>query len=161
MALWTEVQDQKLKQLYEEDYSTAQIAAFFTDKSRNAIIGRIHRIGKKLGLIMRGSGNLPAKAVRAERRPRTRNPEKPKRFVPPMEETKLRCAAIEPLHLSIPELEPDHCRYPYGEGPFTFCGHKKFQGSYCAAHYYLTIGSGTASEQGAHRIPRRVRMGVG
>lgn len=33
------------------------------------------------------------------------------------------------------ELGPDDCRYPFGEGPFTFCGDPAIIGSsYCELH---------------------------
>ena len=56
---------------------------------------------------------------------------------------RLRCAAVEPRHLSLLELEAGDCRYPYGgdeEGEaVTFCGRPKRAGSsYCAAHFHLT-----------------------
>jgi len=56
---------------------------------------------------------------------------------------KLRCAAVEPRHLSLVELEAGDCRYPYGgdeEGEaVTFCGRPRHAGSsYCAAHLHLT-----------------------
>jgi GcrA cell cycle regulator len=55
----------------------------------------------------------------------------------------LRCVEILPRHLSLVELEPGDCRYPYGgdaEGEaITFCGHRRRLGSsYCAPHLYLT-----------------------
>ncbi len=59
------------------------------------------------------------------------------------EPVKLRCVEIEPRHLSLIELEPGDCRYPYGgdeEGEaITFCGHPRRAGSsYCTPHFHLT-----------------------
>lgn len=56
---------------------------------------------------------------------------------------KLRCAAVDPRHLSLTELEFGDCRYPYGgdkEGEaITFCGHPRQPGSsYCAPHFHLS-----------------------
>jgi len=55
----------------------------------------------------------------------------------------LRCVEIAPRHLSLLELEPGDCRYPYGgdvEGEaITFCGHPRQEGfSYCTPHFQLT-----------------------
>jgi GcrA cell cycle regulator len=66
-------------------------------------------------------------------------------FVPEfeaVESPKLRCAAVDPRHLSLLELESADCRYPYGgdeDGEaITFCGHARREGSsYCAAHFDL------------------------
>lgn len=40
----------------------------------------------------------------------------------------------------ITELEPGQCRYPFGEGPFTFCGAPQCgeETSYCAEHHAVT-----------------------
>jgi GcrA cell cycle regulator len=84
--------------------------------------------------------------------------------VPPFERVampKLRCADIEPRHLSHIELETDHCRYPYGgdeEGEtITFCGHpRRGDSSYCAAHFDLTRGRGTPAERAAISVALRL-----
>lgn len=46
-----------------------------------------------------------------------------------------RVAPVEPLHVSLLDLEWHQCREPYGDGPFTFCGHTAIPGKpYCAHH---------------------------
>ena len=70
------------------------------------------------------------------------------------ETVKLRCVEIDPRHLSLIDLEPGDCRYPYGgdeEGEaITFCGHPQRRGSsYCTAHFFLSRGPGTAAERAA------------
>jgi GcrA cell cycle regulator len=74
---------------------------------------------------------------------------------------KLRCVGITPRHLSLLDLAPDDCRYPYGgneEGEvITFCGHARREGSsYCTSHFHLTRGPGTASERAA--VPFLLRL---
>lgn len=50
----------------------------------------------------------------------------------------LRCVEVDPRHLSFAELGPKDCRYPYGDGPFTFCGRPQLDGySYCEGHKFL------------------------
>jgi hypothetical protein len=52
----------------------------------------------------------------------------------------LRCVVVEPQHLLVTDLEEGQCRYPFGEGPFTFCGHAQKDGSsYCRPHAALTV----------------------
>ncbi len=84
---------------------------------------------------------------------------------PPREEDArpMRCAAVEPLHLSIMDLAEDTCRWPYGGWPertgITFCGHTPAPGKpYCAAHQELScrrthdnLFNHSASQQAAHR----------
>lgn len=65
----------------------------------------------------------------------------------PAEPVKLRCVGIRPRLISLLELEPGDCRYPYGgdkEGEeISFCGHPKHPGSsYCVPHLRLTRGPG-------------------
>jgi hypothetical protein len=77
------------------------------------------------------------------------------------ETLKLRCVEIDPRHLSLTDLEPDDCRYPYGgeeeSEAITFCGHPRRQGSsYCAPHFHLTRGPGTASERAAGSVLLRL-----
>jgi hypothetical protein len=60
---------------------------------------------------------------------------------------KLRCVETDPRHLSLLELEPGDCRYPYGgdeEGEaITFCDQPcAADSSYCAPHFHLTRGPG-------------------
>jgi GcrA cell cycle regulator len=67
---------------------------------------------------------------------------------------KLRCAEVEPRHLSLVELEQGDCRYPYGgdeDGEaITFCGHpRRPDASYCTPHFHLSRNPGVPSERAA------------
>lgn len=68
----------------------------------------------------------------------------------------LRCVEVDPLHVNLLDLQPEQCRWPYGEGPYTFCGHPAVFGSYCGPHFGLSVGGGTRSEQSANRVSRKV-----
>ena len=137
-------------------------AKFNTAYSRNAAIGR----AKRMGLAgLDPSGGLAGRNRRASRSQaavsqaaRTYRGQIPSWFAAGFEAgrgaAKLRCVEIEPRHLSLLELEPGDCRYPYGgdeEGEaITFCGHPRREGSsYCAAHFHLTRGTGAAPERAA------------
>lgn len=70
------------------------------------------------------------------------------------EPPKLRCAGVEPRHLSLIELECGDCRYPYGgdeEGEaITFCGRPSQPGSsYCAPHFQLSRNPVASAEREA------------
>lgn len=132
---WTEDEDRTLKQLYLAGNSYAVIAEKM-GKSRQSVVARARRI--VVGRIAR-----PKITVAATPEPRPRaEPEL----------IRLRCAAIEPLHVSLLDLEPHHCRYPFGERDFTFCGHPKADGkSYCRDHAELVVGQGSYSERTAHK----------
>ena len=159
MKLWTAAEDEKLKQLYAEQYSCSQIAGFFEGKSRNAVIGRVHR----LGLPKRGKGTLPARSAPRKARnsaARTRRIVRPRIVIPPREEINLRCAAIEPIGYTLDQIPRGACKWPFGDGPFLFCGHPIAHGSYCTEHFLLSIGPGTSSEQAATKISRRKLEGA-
>jgi GcrA cell cycle regulator len=112
-------------------------AKFRTKFSRNAVIGRAQRIGLS-GLVRR----IPSDSVRTRRPTEPKKPKLPPAPPPrPDAETvKLRCAAVNPCHTRLVDLEPHQCRYPYGEGQsITFCGHAALDGkSYCEPHFQLS-----------------------
>jgi GcrA cell cycle regulator len=121
---------------------------FNTAYTRNATIGR----AKRMGLV---GSDRPQPLVQAVP-PRLEQIVKPQQagFGPAalrrpatilkvQEPPKLRCAEVEPRHLSLIELERGDCHYPYGgdeEGEaITFCGHPRQPGSsYCAPHFQLS-----------------------
>ena len=122
-------------------------ARFGTDYTRNATLGR----GKRMGLV---GPKRPERGPKAP--PKTRAPRPPKICEPSpsgsslpapaperAEPVKLRCVGITPRLLSLIELEPGDCRYPYGgdkeSEAIAFCGHPRLAGSsYCAPHFHLT-----------------------
>jgi len=69
----------------------------------------------------------------------------------------------EPRHMSLVELEADCCHWPYGDGPYTFCGHEKHPAApYCKAHMALSKGVPVVRERKklapdayvpVHRVP--------
>lgn len=160
--LWTAEQTEELKRLYGEGLSCSAIAAVM-GKSRNAVIGRAHRIG----LERRGAGKR-AEIEAGNRRgskpqqPREKTTPRVRSLRPSQEQIELRVAAVDPLHIGLLDLESHHCRYPYGDTPnITFCGHQVFAGfSYCAPHFFLCTGLGTPSERAATDISKRVREAV-
>lgn len=145
---WTVEQSLALER-YVGDGDSYSVAAakineeYGTNFSRNAAIGRANRIGlsapikppqprkprvykpkdRTLTRIVRANGNSNAM-----------------RIVTLSERTefKLRCVEIEPLNKTLIELKKGDCRQPYGDGPFTFCGHPARAGSsYCTPHHHL------------------------
>jgi GcrA cell cycle regulator len=122
-------------------------AKFNTNYSRNAAISRARRMGLAGTDRPHDWGRLPEKAREADlRNLRDRYDVVTKWFAPmPVNIPKLRCAAVESRHLTLLQLEPGDCRYPYGgdaeNEAITFCGHPKHEdSSYCAPHFHLTNG---------------------
>jgi GcrA cell cycle regulator len=167
---WAPEHSDALRQYLAKGMSYSEIAdainaKFKTTYSRSAALGRARRMGLG-GSDQPKDGLKPPLSVKPPllRRLRERYAAEFTRPMPIFERTetrKLRCVEIDPRHLSLIELERGDCRYPYGgdgEGEaITFCGHPRRKGSsYCAPHFHLTRGPGTASERAAGTISLRL-----
>jgi GcrA cell cycle regulator len=138
-------------------------AKFNTSYSRNAAIGRAKRMGL-VGVDRPDGWSQPIKSRQPSlRRLRERFEAEFRKRMPIFEkvEVTLRCAEVEPRHLSLLQLSSRDCRYPYGgdaDGEaITFCGHRRQPGSsYCTPHFQLSRGEGTASERAAGVFRRKL-----
>lgn len=143
--IWTDERVAQLKALYFDthiEWSFSQIAEKLGGGlSRNAVIGKAHRLGlerrrtgAKPGVNRNGLARKPTPtAVNVQKINAARAaPEvKPEPFV-------IASADVVPLNCTIEELAENGCRFPYGDGPFTFCNHRKMEGSsYCAPHHRM------------------------
>lgn len=160
MALtsWTEDRVTTLKTLWEKGWTCKQIAAELGGVTRNGVIGKVHRLNI--------ASSAPEKAYAKPRSVQEAEARKQKRLEQRREGRRnggpmftynrpvrpAMCEPVTPQGISLMDIEPHHCRWPYGEGPYTFCGHTKFHSSYCASHYFESIGPGTASERAADRV---------
>ena len=162
---WTDVRIGLMKELYAEKLPCSRIAVELNNKtgslfSRNAIIGMVHR----LKLERRGGGfnggRKSSKVKRSSPRPRRSN------LVPSWmtDESRIKAPTffpdiqrpdVMPLHISLALLDNTTCRWPYGDGPFTFCGCEVLDGPYCFAHKMQSIGRGTESERSAAKVSER------
>lgn len=154
---WAPEHDAMLRKMRADKISSSKIGdalnrEFRTGYSRNAVIGRCQRLGLCVKAVPKPKKPVPTLAPQPSLQPSP----KVKRhtaFRPPAFKadpvTGLRQADVVPLNLLLIELEPDQCRWPYGDGPFTFCGCAIYEGSYCHAHAELSKGRGTASERAA------------
>jgi GcrA cell cycle regulator len=167
---WTPEHSEALREHLANGMSFSEVvrainAKFRTIYSRSAAIGRAKRMGIAGPERPYDFPNPPPKARRPTLdRPRERYIPHLMRRIPILEReetTKLRCVEIDPRHLSLLDLKPGDCRYPYGgeeEGEaITFCGHPRRPGSsYCGPHFYLTRGSGAAPERAAGIVSLRL-----
>lgn len=128
-------------------------AQFGTSYSRNALIGKVSRMGLRLDAVPHPVKKKAAKKTRLRSRPA---PAKSKPIEIDLSE--FRCVEVEPKNVSLADLSDDGCHWPYGDNPFVFCGHPKLgTAPYCGSHLILSRGSGTFEERGAHRLPREAR----
>lgn len=141
---WTDDRVEKLKAMVEQGASAGEIeAALDCGISRNAVIGKVHRL--KLAF-KNGRGASPGKP----HRPRAAVPSRPPLFDVrlPASDVSPITAAIEPIQIVAVEasaggvdhdgLKPHHCRWPSGDPrspDFRYCGVHHIEGKpYCAHH---------------------------
>src|ERR1700744_3127574 len=128
---WSEDRVEQLKNLWTEGLSASQIARALGGVTRNAVIGKVHR----LGLAGRASPS---------RSERPRLPMAPK--VPSVRSHLPAVPVVEEDHLTLEDgsdatvltISPRMCRWPIGDPAateFHFCGRSPKSGSpYCEAH---------------------------
>lgn len=162
-VIWPVEHDEALIRLVGERFSFAQVAEkmsrdFAKAFTRNMCCGRAHRLGVTSTVPRKPSKPRPPRirkgdvtAVGIIGRTERRKPAAQTFAADPS--TGLRIADVVPHHLSLLDLEPGQCRWPYGDSNYTFCGCEQFDGtSYCGAHLLLSTGQGTRGEQGAHHL---------
>lgn len=129
---WTEEREERLKTLWVEGLSAAQIVKDLGGVTRNAVIGKVHR----LGLGGRAAPSRPAKRRVTLANPRA--PQAPKLAAAPF----VAAPPLEPLKredgstVSILTCDDTTCRFPIGDprdDGFALCG-RPACGRYCAAH---------------------------
>ncbi len=144
---WTEDRVTTLKKLWAEGLSASQIAKQLGGVTRNAVIGKVHR----LGLAGRATPSRPAKRpvrqararvvgqVQAVGQPRLARP--PQTHMP-----SVMIPQLEPLKFddgrtaSVLTLNERMCKFPIGDPndtDFAFCGRGACAGPYCTDHARL------------------------
>lgn len=151
------LQDLRARGLSYSEIADTINATFNTAYTRDAALSRAQRMGlaglERLEPSLSGYLDSPKPSLpqlprigrlregRAELKPDLLR--WPRIFTETVEMPQLRCAAVEPRHLSLLDLKPGDCRYPYGgdiDGEtMTFCGHPCRSGSsYCTSHFHLS-----------------------
>lgn len=144
---WTEDRVGALKKLWLEGQSASQIAkALGGGVTRNAVIGKVHR----LGLSGRAAPSQPARTTFRPARPRAAAPAAPVQA--PSAPRRIEAAAPRPMAVAaqapapMPELAgtatvltlgAHMCKWPIGDpstSDFSFCGRRASEGVYCVEH---------------------------
>ncbi len=143
---WTDERVELLKKLWSDGLSASQIAAELGGITRNAVIGKVHRLG------LSGRAKAPSSSVPRQRKPRV--PSQMFRAPRPMMRGNTALALayeyepesepevienIIPIgqRCSILELDAEKCHWPIGDPgqpDFFFCGGKAANGPYCGYH---------------------------
>lgn len=135
-ATWTPSRVEALARLWKEGQSASQIARALGGVTRNAVIGKVHR----LGLCGRAAPHTPGAGRPDQRRERRgRNPPRKARRPPQMAEPP-GASAPETGLASVVSVGAGQCRWPIGEPQddgFCLCGRTRERGAYCAPHAAL------------------------
>jgi GcrA cell cycle regulator len=155
---WTDDRVELLKRLWSDGLSASQIAAEMGGVTRNAVIGKVHR----LGLSGRGKASTPG--AQRPRKPRVATPQAAPRVnvalaprqaqprpVPVAVPELLDEEVVVPLseRVTIMELRESMCRWPLGDPTtpeFRFCGARSITGlPYC--NYHARVAYQPAAER--------------
>lgn len=127
---WTEERVEQLKTLWNDGLSASQVARVLGGVTRNAVIGKVHRLG------LAGRAN----STRSDRSRHSSTHKSVVRAAPPEPEI----VEEDPITLedgsfaTVLTINDRMCRWPIGdpsEGAFHFCGRNPKPGSpYCEAH---------------------------
>ena len=143
-SIWSDDLIARLEKLWSAGKSAGEIAAILGHVSRNAVIGKVHRLGLTRAnqaiakrpaatKVKQPSRNAGAVIQHLRRAPPKIKPE-PYVVAEPVD--------IAPHMLSVLELTDQTCKYgigDVGEPGFGFCGHEPAPGKpYCPAHCALT-----------------------
>ena len=142
--MWTDERVELLKKLWAEGLSASQIAAELGGVTRNAVIGKVHRLGLS-GRAKSPSSTVPRvrKARPAAMRPRMRfngNTALMPSYEAEYETDSDPLAHVVPMgpRVSITELSEATCRWPIGDpgaDGFAYCGSQTKTGlPYCPYH---------------------------
>ena len=140
---WTDERVELLKRLWAEGLSASQVAAELGGVTRNAVIGKVHRL-QLSGRAKQSGGPRPRRA-RTPRGPHTGRPMTIGNTALKLQRAPLpRRIPIEdivvpiPLRKSILALNEKTCRWPVGDPvdeDFGFCGHEpRDNAPYCEYH---------------------------
>ena len=144
---WNPERQKKLRELWKKGYTASQIATMLGETTRNAVIGKAHRlnlearaVSKKVSttLITKKENHVDFKPERLGRKARFKALLLDKNFEPE-----------NPKKLT--ELTDDTCRWPIGhpyEKDFYFCGRKPLEKfPYCNLHVLYAFQPKNAKEE--------------
>lgn len=164
---WTDERVETLKKLWLDGLSASQIAKQLGGVTRNAVIGKVHR----LGLSGRATPSQPQRpAFKAPRAPRpaiAAAPAAPRRAIEPTVPAQLPTPALtaeEPGTATVLTLGAHMCKWPIGDpasDAFTFCGRRSDrEGPYCSEHArvaYQPQQKKAGGRSGASELARSLR----
>lgn len=159
-AGWSDGRVTTLSKLWRDGLSASQIAKQLGGVTRNAVIGKVHR----LGLSGRGAPSAPRAMAQRPARPR-----RPQRVAAPRTPVMRPVTAPPPaapegpgLIDNLVHLGAHVCKWPIGDpkrAGFSFCG-RRAEGRYCAAHEAQGVRAGKAWRADRDPVVRRALAGL-
>lgn len=160
---WTDERVANLKKLWLDGLSASQIAKQLGGVTRNAVIGKVHR----LGLSGRAAPSQPSRPTLRVSRPRpTQAPSAPRRIEPAPRSAAPVPAQPRPVMPDLPgtatvlTLGSHMCKWPIGDpssNEFSFCGRRSDEGHpYCVEHSRVAYQP-AAKKNGASELARSLR----
>ncbi|MFI4933903.1 MAG: GcrA family cell cycle regulator [Caulobacterales bacterium] len=161
---WTDERVEILKKLWLDGLSASQIAKQLGGVTRNAVIGKVHR----LGLSGRAAPSHPSRpAFKAPRAPRpmTMQPARPRSLEPRAHHVPVvrPTPYVEmPGTATVLTLGAHMCKWPIGDpasDDFSFCGRRASdEGPYCVDHARVAYQPPQARKKsGANELARSLR----
>ena len=163
---WTDERVETLKKLWLDGLSASQIAKQLGGVTRNAVIGKVHR----LGLSGRATPSQPQRPI--FKAPRTPRPAvsaapAPRRTIEPILQAAQPAAPAyhpeEPGSATVLTLGAHMCKWPIGDpssDAFTFCGRRSDrEGPYCVDHARIAYQpqQKKGARSGANELARSLR----
>jgi GcrA cell cycle regulator len=162
---WTDERVETLKKLWLDGLSASQIAKQLGGVTRNAVIGKVHR----LGLSGRAAPSQPARpAYKPPRpaRPAVSAQPAPRRVIEPHAAAPMPRPVVyveEPGSATVLTLGAHMCKWPIGDPSsdnFTFCGKRNGgDGPYCVEHARIAYqpAMGGKKKPSANELARSLR----
>jgi GcrA cell cycle regulator len=137
---WTDERVKALKRLWKEGVSATDVASMLGGVSRNAVIGKVHRLGLQRRKQTFVKKIYPKKITKIK----SANKKREREYEAPP-------SPVEPKHIDLMELSNSTCRYPHTkDGRTTYCGHQTAEGSsYCKHHKSVCSRKPKSREQAA------------
>lgn len=142
-AGWTDYRLARMKTLWAEGLTAADIAKDLGGGlTRCAVLGKVHRLGlRKRPIEVFQTQPVPKVKKTKMAKPKPPPPPAPEPVAAPTPAPRLEA---KPMHLTLSDLPSSGCKWPYGSGPFTFCGDRRVgEGPYCKAHSQHARGVNT------------------
>jgi GcrA cell cycle regulator len=144
---WTTEKEEKLKELWKKGHTGSQIANILGNTTRNAVIGKVHRLNLEARSIAKKPLDKQQKEASNKTEVKTQKLGRKARFKALLLDKNFE----EEKPKQIEDLSDDTCRWPIGhpyEEKFYFCGRKPMEKfPYCKLHVLYAFQPKNAKEE--------------